>query len=491
MRELQIIYQNQEKIIKKLNTGDVDAIELSVEQMTDEFMIYGLRSGLIDELSKTFPDPRKEEEISTKQILSASIAGHFQDMYALSQSPYALHSPTLLAELGLNVKVLSAGEGISRRGTKQNAPFNGDVIRKMLNSIKPEDLINWYNKNIGRAYLRQSGYRPSFHILDCTDLEVNFDNENYEGSGIVKRKKKGSDKKKNGKEEEEIKRGYKLGSLRSLLDDGGIITGIAYGAINVHDLELCKDLLMTSPMLKSGDTILFDRAYIDGLRISRLKKKRHVDVIIPLRSDMLAYEDSLVTAYHPESGSWEKHPNRVGQEIKRIEHVEWMWEGCTVGLNGCVVRYLKEGKDGTKGRQDYEHIVFVSTNLSLTGKSILQQYDLRSEIEEDHRQWKEGMWDMTVFTSTSLVQVLYHVIFVLLSYNLQQVYANTEKGECFSEKTLRQIRREQSRRHEVSMIVYSGDSFGLIGAKLLIGYLLRLPKEIQIRLYELFPSGVG
>jgi len=486
MRELQIIYQNQEKIIKKLNTGDVDAIELSVEQITDEFMIYGLRSGLIDELSKTFPDPRKEEEISTKLILSASIAGHFQDMYALSQSPYALHSPTLLAELGLNVKVLSAGEGVSRRGTEQNAPFNGDVIRKMLNSIKPMDLINWYNKNVGKAYLRQSGYRPSFHILDCTDLEVNFDNENYEGSGVVRRKKK-----KNGKEEEEVKRGYKLGSLRSLLDDGGIITCIAYGAINVHDLELCKDLLMTSPVLKSGDTILYDRAFIDGLTISRLKKKRHVDVIIPLRSDMLAYEDSLVTAYHPESGSWEKHPNRAGQEIKFIEHVQWMWEGCTVGLNGCVVRYLKEGKDGTKGRQDYEHIVFVSTNLSLTGKAMLEQYDLRSEIEEDHRQWKEGMWDMTVFTSTSLVQILYHVICVLLSYNLQQVYANTEKGERFSEKTLRQIRREQSRRHEVSMIVYSGDSFCLIGAKLLIGYLLRLPKEIQRRLYELFPSGVG
>ena len=72
MKELQIIYQNQEEIIKKLNIGDVDAIELAVEQITDEFMIYGLRSGLIDELSKTFPDPRKEE-ISTKLILSASI----------------------------------------------------------------------------------------------------------------------------------------------------------------------------------------------------------------------------------------------------------------------------------------------------------------------------------------------------------------------------------------------------------------------------------
>jgi len=487
MKELQIIYQNEEKIIKKINTGDVDAIELAVEQTTDEFMIYGLRSGLIDELSNTFPDPRKEEEISTKIILSASIAGHFADMYALSQSPYALHSPILLAELGLNVKVLSEGEGISRRGTKQNAPFNGDVIRKMLSKISPEELICWYNKNVGKAYLRQSGYRPSFHILDCTDLEVNIDNQNYEGSGIAKRPKK----KKSGKDEEETKRGYKLGSLRSLLDDGGIITGIAFGAINVHDLELCRDLLLNSPMLKSGDTILFDRAFIDGQTISRLKKKRHLDVIIPLRSDMLAYEDSLVTAYHSESGSWEKHPNRECQEIKRIEHVQWMWEGCDVRLNGCVVRYLKEGRDGTKGSDDYEHIVFVSTDLRLTCKEILQRYDLRSEIEEDHRQWKEGMWGMTNFTSTSLIQILYHVLCVLLSYNLHQVYSNTERGERYSEKTLRQIRREQTRRHEVSLLLYSGDSYALIGVKLLIGYLLRLPKEIQMRLYELFPSGVG
>ena len=54
MRDIQIVYQNQEKITKKLNTGDVDAIELAVEQITDEFMLYGLRSGLIDELSDTW-----------------------------------------------------------------------------------------------------------------------------------------------------------------------------------------------------------------------------------------------------------------------------------------------------------------------------------------------------------------------------------------------------------------------------------------------------
>ena len=38
-----------------------------------------------------------------------------------------------------------------------------------------------------------------------------------------------------------------------------------------------------------------------------------------------------------------------------------------VPLIGCVVRELKKGKDGSGGRADYEHWVFVTTRLSLNG----------------------------------------------------------------------------------------------------------------------------
>ena len=117
MHDIQILRQHPKKVLDSLKLGAIERMELAVEQITDEFMVYGLRGGLIDALSKSFPDPRKDCEITVKQILSASIAGQFQDMYALSQSPYALHSPTLLAELGLSAKVLCEGEGISRRGT--------------------------------------------------------------------------------------------------------------------------------------------------------------------------------------------------------------------------------------------------------------------------------------------------------------------------------------------------------------------------------------
>ena len=93
MNEIQILKQHPKKVLESLKLGLIERMELAVEQITDEFMIYGLRGGLIDALSKSFPDPRKECEITFKQILSASMAGQFQDMYALSQSSYLYHHP--------------------------------------------------------------------------------------------------------------------------------------------------------------------------------------------------------------------------------------------------------------------------------------------------------------------------------------------------------------------------------------------------------------
>ena len=95
------------------------------------------------------------------------------------------------------MRVLCEGNGISRRGTNDNSPFSGDVIRKMLESKDSTELISWYNKVVVAAYLRQAKYKPCIHILDCTELEVNIKNENYEGSGVV------SGKKKKGKDEED------------------------------------------------------------------------------------------------------------------------------------------------------------------------------------------------------------------------------------------------------------------------------------------------
>ena len=225
-----------------------------------------------------------------------------------------------------------------------------------------------------------------------------------------------------------------------------------------------------------------------------LEKKRGVDTILPLRSDMHAYNDAIVSAYHHDDIPWEQHPSRENQEIKKVEYVDYLWKECSVPLIGCVVRELKKRKDGSRrdgsnGRKDYKHWVFATTRLTLTGKRMIQTYELRPEIEEDHRQWKEGLWDMTKFTSTSLAQVIYHVICVLLAYNLCQIYSNTKSGQRFAQTTLRSLRRQQIRNHDASMVVYAGNSYAVFHVKFLIWFLLGQPKDIQERLRPHFMAG--
>jgi hypothetical protein len=118
--------------------------------------------------------------------------------------------------------------------------------------------------------------------------------------------------------------------------------------------------------------LIVDMGYIDGETISIMKLKRKVDILIPLRSDMNGHKDAIESAYYHDNTPWEDHPTRDHQQIKKVEHVDYLWDACRVPLIGCVVRELKEGKDGSGGREDYKHWVFVTTKLTLTGKRMIQ-----------------------------------------------------------------------------------------------------------------------
>lgn len=88
-----------------------------------------------------------------------------------------------------------------------------------------------------------------------------------------------------------------------------------------------------------------------------------------------------------------------------------------------------------------------------------------------------------------LVFVIYHVICVLLAYNLCQIYTNTWSGQKFAQTTLRQLRRQQLRSHDASMVVYVGNYYAVLNVKFLIWVLLELPKDVQERLKPHFKDG--
>jgi hypothetical protein len=99
-------------------------------------------------------------------------------------------------------------------------------------------------------------------------------------------------------------------------------------------------------------------------------------------------------------------------------------------------------------------------------------------------------WTIRLTTSaaaSSSGRVVMPLICVLLAYNLCEIYSNTESGEKFAEKTLRQLRRQQARCHEVSILVCVGNSYAVLNARFFIGFILQLPQDAQSRLRSHFP----
>ena len=85
-------------------------------------------------------------------------------------------------------------------------------LRFLLGKYDAELFINGYIYTIQKGILPLLNIEPNIHILDCTDLEVNFKNSNYEMSGIS-----------HSKRDNKLTRGYKLATLRGIVKDVGLI----------------------------------------------------------------------------------------------------------------------------------------------------------------------------------------------------------------------------------------------------------------------------
>jgi hypothetical protein len=417
------------------------------------------RAGSKAECAAAFPDPRLNPEIPLLVLLTASVAAAFQGEYGLRTSGCALHSPVLLAELGLNTAWLAPGAGLSRRGTQDAAVFHGDVLRKLLRQVAAADraagrrpgesLLHWWNETVGPAMLRLADGGLGVWIRDVTKLLVNLNNPRYEGSEVASQ-----EPKKEGGPPEPPQRGYKLGLLSCLLGTGRLLVQVAWDGLRRGDRPLTEPLLLSEQTpLTHGDQLLEDRGLLDGREISRLKRDLGVDVVVPLKSDMLAHRMAILFAERREK-NWQPHPRRQKQQIQKVGSLQRWWASCSVPLVGCVVRQWDVEKHA------YEYWVFAHTNPARDGRGILRDYETRSECEEDHRQVKGPNWELDEYLSTALVEILYHVLLVLFAYNLCQLYAQTEAGRRFAGETKR-ARQRRVRREPVSVVVVSGPYYAI------------------------------
>ena len=494
-----------------IELGELVHLDTASEELTDEFLWFAIESGLLAKWAEAFPDPRCDPEICMEVILASHLAARFAGLYSMRKSGYVLRSASVLGALGYSVEVLEPAQGFSLRGTSDDKLISGDVLRKLLvkleNHVDPNEplrlppyepslavkvrkrasrravkgavdvteaearaqqvsakLVAWYNAQVRPSLLDYARVGPGrrIHIVDTTHVEVPLETGPYDCSGVVKN------------DDGSRSRGYKLATLRTLLDDAGLITQVGLCPMQVHDLPVCRLFFETAPVLRPGDLLLEDRGFVDGATLTFLKQQRHVDVIVPLKSTMLSYHEAVQLAEL--QSAWQPHPSRDSQHIAFVQGVDHVWDACQVPLNACVIRYWNR----KKGALDY--IVLVTTDQRLTGPWIVRHDEERPEIEQDYEQMKSGGWQLKKLSSTRYSEIVFYITTVVLSYSLYHLFANTQAGARFADKTRQALAFEQLRSRRTHVIVYAGGHFELFETLSFVHFVLQLPASVQERL---------
>jgi len=235
MEHIQLWARNGEAVRQAIEVGELVHRETANEELTDEFLLFAIESGLLTTWAEAFPDPRSEPEIGMEVILSAHLAGRFAGLYSLRKTGYVLRSSRVLGALGYSVEVVAPAHGLSMRGTADDKLFSGDVVRKLLVKMEQqadwrqsaprqaqaprvavtvrerasrravkqavdvaeaearalrvaEQLVTWYNQQVADSLLQYArlGRGRRIHILDTTHIEVPLATGTYECSGVVK-----------------------------------------------------------------------------------------------------------------------------------------------------------------------------------------------------------------------------------------------------------------------------------------------------------------
>ena len=435
---LRFCKENKESVINKMRDGQLDAVCPSMTGFVDEIMLTMHDYGILKCLSDGIPDKRKANTtVPFNLILALSVAAKMKIHTSLTDIPFAITDHRVLGKLGY--AMFDADDDINKGLMTEGS------LRALIKKYESPELVECYNRTVQNHIMPKLNISANIHILDCTDIEVNLKNKNYEDSAVVTNKY------------HQAARGYRLASLRGVINDTGVIEEIRFGSIDIHDLELSREMLYTSPMLKRGDAVVCDRGFLSREVMNYLKGKRGVDTYVPLRSNMNTFEMAVSTAKY--DNKWIKHPTRKNQRIALVTDLSEYYIGedpeNNVDLNACVVWDTKATE------KDKEYFVFITTDLTKSAKQIIQTYELRPEIEEDFRQIKDH-WNIQDFRSKSLSITTFHIICVLFGYLFFQLYTMLPEGEQYAHKSLPAIAKNFISKPQTYLIFYVGCEFGIL-----------------------------
>ena len=463
-------------ILEALGRGQIDYLEHVGEALEGGFFRQLLGRRVLERLADSYPTPRKKEEVPVWLYLASEISLKLHGAQSHHAFPRVLRSGGLIDALGPELggrktthpqtgDVTLACPGFNHKNDyDRQTPCDQDFLRKFARDTPEGRLHAWFNREVPRCLRSLKLLDPEgLFIGDASYLFVP-NNPRYEGSDLL-----WFDEHNHPVEADQVDpadrrfqqhRCYKLVSLMHLnrqLDFFFVVAACVVSGRR-HECPILYELVDELVKALGRDVmkiLIVDRGLIDGPQMARLKQQYRIDTIVPVRTNMNLYADVLGLTRSPDF-TWEpyvsplpaaqplsastKPPRVQKREAQRqrtlaqrkaqaapptpppaqrrtllgMERGLRSWSDCPLPLTAVVSREINE-------QGEIQDWVIATSSPSLTAVQIRSTYELRTTIEERHRQYK-CFWDLTHLRSCAFALVVNQALFVLLAYTLLQAY---------------------------------------------------------------------
>jgi len=448
----------------------------------DHFFIFLFSLGFLAQVDFRLARVRRVMVPTLLLILSYEVK-QLMGISSMNQMEEHLFRDTaLLKIIGFTARQIQ--EGFCQRGKgKRRGPIHRDTLADFLSRFTAKEVDFILGEAVG-VLVKHKLVRGKTYILDATDMPTT---ERCKGCGVKKVTKKVWSKKE-GKEVEVVEYvyGYKL--LVLLEARHKLVVAARVVRIQEHEKKFTKRLVQEGQERTGGavKVLLVDRGFIDGSLLWWLGKKMGIQFVIPARSNMEVSQDIRGLRGEKADGQrvfWE--------ETKEVR---------VLGVRGLLSydQFGEEGHKKRKGRKDFranpingvmvvrwdgkeykpgEEKVFLTLLPVSRPLRVLDQYDLRSEIEnQGFRELKQG-YHLLKYPQKTSSAVRAHAVLTLIIYSLVNAY-KSQRGQRLAHLGIRRWRAKQMGESIHKMIVYYEGIYGIVDVEELFYLMDMTPKEL-------------
>jgi len=455
-----IIYEEDKPfVIKSLKQGKVDYMDSSAWGFQDKFFAFLLGIDFFKICGSSYPSPRYKEEVPVWFQLAGQTQLKLHHQASYSKLPGLLKNGPILTRIKFNVGREKGG--FNNKNSKQReVPVNFDCVRKFFKDTDKEELNRWYNEKVIRFIRHNRGIdKEGIFLLDQTHLVVP-ENSNYKGatwalvdehgqridtSGMTEKQRKGI----------KPRLCYSLSLLVHLGMDGStVICGYRLGGGNEDELAHGPNLVkqfITAVGKGVMKKLIMDRGYISGEFVNELKKEYDIDVVIPLRKNMNALEDSFRIGDTFKKKEWKKYRTYEKKNKEYTESILYIGDVEDWEKTGLKV-YVSLMKTTAVAEKEKRWGLCTTFDPGNAEKSF-KLYHKRSRIEEINKQMKTN-WRINKFTSPHESLIESHVLFTLLTYSLIQLYLIKKHLIELANKTIESLKADSRLGKDCAVLYY-------------------------------------